>query len=271
MKNSQHTSKTITYTQQRLRELGISKTENQLTNGQASFQAYYYNRTEDEVRYLSQKEIDLHLAQKRKHDNILIRYANIWGEPLRHRSNSNCELTGNIYYQEPDHQTNGRKWATPVLRLRIHEKNRYPIKNIAEDCWKISPKYRTPKNSRIDIFFNGIYQYYIRPLQQKGFDKNLIIQKVKRLFQKICITEGEFKAYYACKLGIPTLGIGGIHGAVKTIKQTFKAGTMEEYDKTIDANFLKSLTDFLQSFEVKKSSFYTTAMLLTIEMIKAGL
>jgi hypothetical protein len=55
-------------------------------------------------------------------------------------------------------------------------------------------KYSAPKGCPIKPYFTGLWQYFPDVTD----------------FEYICITEGEFKAWKACKAGIPCIGIDGI-------------------------------------------------------------
>ncbi|MGB0880595.1 MAG: DUF3854 domain-containing protein [Polaribacter sp.] len=94
-------------------------------------------------------------------------------------------------------------------------------------------KYSTPKGATAQPYFTAFYQCFVNP-------KSRLFQSAD--FSKVVIVEGEFKAWALCLLGVPTIGISGIHNAVKTVK--------DEDGKVIDAILLPELEAFLSDFEV---------------------
>ena len=80
--------------------------------------------------------------------------------------------------------------AKPYTRLRIAEP-------------KDGAKYKTTFGERSACFINGLLAY-----------KHLDWQNQKRLY----ITEGEKKAFVACRQGVPTIGVSGIYNIAKKEK-----------------------------------------------------
>lgn len=220
--------------------------KNVLATGKKMFLPYYFNRTDSELRNLSNADQERILSHPQDAANILIRFSDVWGNQLL----ENPSTTSQSQYTENYGETNGKKWSVPVVRLRINQRNRY-----LQSDGKLSPKYRSPKGSKVHIFLNGIFAYFVEPLLKQGLSRAEIIERLQPVFKKIVITEGEFKAFVGCKNGIPTIGITGIHNAVKTIKQTFEKGTLNESSRTVGAILLKELSDFLLMFDVEEIEF----------------
>lgn len=225
-----HTHKKGAFLRERLKAPDITHTEN-LCNGFSTFESHYYYYLVNEYYNLSNEKKDN--LRPSNFDNILINYSTIWGKQI-------------IY------TPTGNEWSVTAHRIRYNENNRFTFFDDSKQKNVLSPKYRTAKGGANFPFLNGIYAYYIKPLLEKGFTKQEVIEQLKPTFQKIAITEGEFKAFIGCKNGFPTVAASGIHNAVKTIKKTVNKGTLKEYQITIDAEFLPELKDFIKLFEVEE-------------------
>lgn len=232
------------YTHNRLRSYGIGEQENQLPKGKATFLPRYFNLTDNEIRNLSNDKQTRILDRPQSIDNIEISFSDAWGDLVRENPYTASTSQHSEDYGEI---SNGKKWSIPVTRLRIHDKNRYIQKD-----GKLSPKYRSPAGSSTHIFFNGIYTYFVKPLIEQRLSRAAIVAQLMPTFSKIIVTEGEFKAFAACKVGIPCIGITGIHNGVKTIKETLNKGLLNEWSKTVGATLLSELSDFLLQFDVKE-------------------
>ena len=220
------------YLNQRLKNLNITQADNNC-QGFQTFTSYHYRILKDEYYNLTNKEKER--LYKSPFDNILFTYSDIWGE--------------RIFYK-----AKGVKWTKTVERIRYHENNRFDKWNAEKGILERSAKYHTAKGGKVAAFFNGIYAYYIKPLQEQGLTQEQIIQQLRPTFQKIVITEGEFKAFKGCQQQIPTIGISGIHNSVNAIKE-MKVLNQVEYNFTTDAHFLLEIRDFLQIFQVQEVIF----------------
>ena len=220
------------YLNQRLQTLNIQDQDNQC-QGFQTFTSYHYRILKDEYYNLTNQEKER--LYKSPFDNILFTYSDILGE--------------RIFYK-----AKGVKWTKTVERIRYHEQNRWDNWDEESQQFKRSPKYHTAKGGKIAAFFNGIYTYYIKPLQEQGLTQEQIIQKLQPTFQKIVITEGEFKAFKGCQQQIPTIGISGIHNSVNAIKQ-MKHVNQVQYNFTTDAYFLIELREFFTLFKVREVVF----------------
>jgi len=234
-----------TYLAKRLKVPDITDSENRC-KGFITFKPYYYSALSRDFKELSSDKKDKHhrYADYRKsinEDNILISYCDLFGFFI----SEGRTILGdwhNGYEPEGTPQT--------FSRLRAHPSHLFIDKDGK------TYKYKTARKAGNYPFINGIYAYYIKPLLNKGLTKQQAIEKLKPTFQKIAITEGEFKAFIGCKNGFPTIGVSGIHNAVKTIKKTVNKGTLKkEFEITIDAEFLPELKEFIEVFEVKELFF----------------
>lgn len=224
-----------TYTQSRLAELGISADEN-TCHSFKTFDSYYLFHLNSELYGKSKRERERLYAFASPYDNILISYSTIWGRVL-------------------SYTPKGNQWDVATQRIRYHEKNRFENPNQITGKVDKLPKYRSSKNSENKPFFNGIYAYFVKPLLAQGKEKEEILSLLKPIFKKVIITEGEFKAFAGCKLGMPVIGISGIHNAVKTIKQTIVKNTLTKYEITVGADLLPDLLEFIRLFEVAEINF----------------
>lgn len=230
MRNNTHRNKNGPYLISRLKPPRITDNENRC-NGFQTFESYYMPVLDAEMWNMSEQE----RARFRPmpYDNILITYSTLWGNKLSYKPK-------------------GQKWTILSQRIRYNDDNRFPIFNDSKRKTELSAKYRSAKGSKNKPFFNGLFSYYIKPLLKKGHSKAEVIEILKPKFKKIAITEGEFKAFIGCKNGFPTIGVSGIHNAVKTIKKTVHKDTTKEFQITTDANFLPELLEFMRMFEVQE-------------------
>jgi hypothetical protein len=127
-------------------------------------------------------------------------------------------LKGEIYTHQVDTKNNPERH---FYRTRFKEP-------ITDTLTGKSIKYKTPKGGCNYLYFPP----YIRDLYKTKTEIPLLI-----------ITEGEFKSYRACKAGIPTIGISGIHNL-------YNKG-----EKTLDAE----LVSLIKDCKVKKILFLTDA------------
>jgi hypothetical protein len=136
-----------------------------------------------------------------QHGNILINYTDLEGKPM---------LFQNRHYQ-------GR-WsaAQPDYYRRTRYRMPFPDKESGKRI-----KYHSPKGSEARPYFPG--------LLIAGMDRASI--------ETLVITEGEFKAVSACMHGIPTVGISGIHMAVRT---------KDEAGEPIPPRLLPELQEFIE-------------------------
>lgn len=110
---------------------------------------------------------------------------------------------------------NGDKWQKPYTRIRFAEEN-MPVDEKGKKV-----KYKTQFGAQSEVFFNGLLKYFPD------------LQKIKTLV----VTEGEKKAFVACKNAIPSVGIQGIHNLVRKRK--------DAVGNTIAIDFIESFCDLL--------------------------
>lgn len=103
-------------------------------------------------------------------------------------------------------------------------------------------KYKAPKGSKKYPYLFGLAVFFPQLFNaaQSGITP-------PDPMERLLITEGEFKAFISCMFDIPTVGISGIHMA--TDKKTNK------YGRTVGANFIPALEQFLKFFGVKEIVF----------------
>jgi len=161
------------YLTQRLQALSITEEDN-TCQGFSTFSAHPYYIVKDEYYNLTNKELER--FRPSPFDNILFSYSTIWGKRIFYRTKTS-------------------KWQKTVERIRYNEKNRYEFWDRDTNKIKRLHKYHTQKGGKAFAFFNGLYAYYIKPLQAQGYAETQIIEQLRPTFRRIIITEGEFKAF----------------------------------------------------------------------------
>lgn len=147
--------------------------------------------------------------QSDEQDNIVINYFR-------------PQVPGNYQFHKK-----GNKWSEAYNRKRL----KTPI--VDKETGK-SIKYLSPKDSGLAPFFSPLLiDAYVN-------DKEI---------ETLIITEGEFKAFKACKHNIPTIGLTGYEG----FYSTHEKGTIHE-----------DIIDFIQVCQVQNVIFLTDADTLTI-------
>ena len=208
----------MSYLNDRLKESRITLDENNAL-GFPTFDSYYYSMLQSDQYGLNEAERAKKVF-KCKTDNIKITY---------------CDLNGGPLHIKPK----GRSWSARYERLRFSDENRrYYVPNENGGTKEVlGPKYISGKGFPNWPFLNGLFTFNI-------FPKN----------GTLYITEGEFKAFVACKFGFPTIGVSGIHNAVKTVKKTFGVYP-NEIEKTVDANVIEPIKDFIKLNHINKVCF----------------
>lgn len=112
-----------------------------------------------------------------------------------------------------------------------------------------SPKYTQPKASGSQPYFTALWLFFLNKDTAK-FEPN---------FEHIYITEGEFKAFALCSLGIPAIGISGINNgtiafnANNQTRREFRADELNYAKFTTErAEFLPLIAEFIKSHQVKQ-------------------
>ena len=132
------------YLTQRLAAIGITEAAN-TCQGFQTFGSYHYPIVNDEYYNLTNEQKER--LKPSPFDNILFTYSDIWGQK--------------VYYKSKE-----AKWTKTVQRIRYHEENRFEFWDQATGNIKRSPKYHTARGGKVSAFFNGLYAYYIKPLQE---------------------------------------------------------------------------------------------------------
>jgi len=208
----------MSYLNKRLKESKITSEENNAL-GFPAFDSYFYSMLQSDQYGLTEKEREKRVV-KTKNDNIKISY---------------CDLNGGPLHIKPK----GRSWSARYERLRFSDDNRryYMPDENGGTKEVLGPKYISGKGFPNWPFLNGLFTYDCVP--ENG---------------TLYITEGEFKAFVACKFGFPTIGVSGIHNAVKTVKKW--VGTYpNEIEKTVDANVIEPIQDFIKLNHINKVCF----------------
>jgi len=112
-----------------------------------------------------------------------------------------------------------------------------------------SPKYTQPKASGSQPYFTALWLFFL----------NKDTAKYEPNFEHIYITEGEFKAFALCSLGIPAIGISGINNgtiafnANNQTRREFRADELNYAKFTTErAEFLPLIAEFIKSHQVKQ-------------------
>jgi len=134
-----------------------------------------------------------------------------------------CDWEGNPYKQKINNGRSTRKYF--IYRHKIPFYNK-------EGKWQ---KYSTETGCKPRADFSGIHQYF---------------SGVKKI-DTIVITEGSFKAFTACKLGIPAVALHGIHNGVLVSR--------DQNNRAINYRLLPELKEFIRQFGVKKVVFLLDA------------
>lgn len=208
----------MSYLNKRLKESKITSEQNNAL-GFPTFDSYFYSMLQSDQYGLSEKEREKRVI-KTKNDNIKISY---------------CDLNGGPLHIKPK----GRAWSARYERLRFSDDNRryYMPDENGGTKEVLGPKYISGKGFSNWPFLNGLFTYDCFP--ENG---------------TLYITEGEFKAFVACKFGFPTIGVSGIHNAVKTVKKW--VGTYpNEIERTVDANVIEPIQDFIKLNHINKVCF----------------
>lgn len=129
----------------------------------------------------------------------------------------------------------------PFLRIRHSDK--------FLRLYSSSPKYTQPKASGSQPYFTALWLFFLNKDTAK-FEPN---------FEHIYITEGEFKAFALCSLGIPAIGISGINNgtiafnANNQTRREFRADELNYAKFTTDrAEFLPLIAEFIAEYKVKQ-------------------
>ena len=164
--------------------------------------------------------------------NIQIKYLDFRGLPLYFTATQ----------QEPEAFD---VWQEPFVRVRHSDKY---LRTYTD-----AEKYWQPKGSSSTPYFTALWLFFLNKDTAK-FEPN---------FEHVFITEGEFKAFALCSLGIPTIGIGGINNGTKAYnaanqtRREFKVrADVLNYAKftTERAEFLPLIADFITEYKVKHIS-----------------
>jgi hypothetical protein len=149
-------------------------------------QQAYLTKRQNELRTFGatdeqlKQSFAIHRAAHNTFGNIQINYLDFRGLPLYFTATQ----------QEPEAFD---VWQEPFVRVR-HSEQYLRTYTDAEKYWQ-------PKYSSSTPYFTALWLFFLNKDTAK-FEPN---------FEHIYITEGEFKAFALCSLGIPTIGISGIN------------------------------------------------------------
>lgn len=129
----------------------------------------------------------------------------------------------------------GSRYNTGYKRIR------YAIPRNDKKTGK-SIKYHSPPDTSSRPFLNGLVKFFPQgPIET------------------LYMVEGEFKAFVLCKMGIPAIGISGIHCFSKLIRKKIDNSNNsfadERKGKVLDAQFLKEILQVIKLKGVKKLVF----------------
>jgi len=132
-------------------------------------------------------------------------------------------------------------WQEPFVRVRHSEQYLRTYTH--------AKKYWQPKYSSSTPYFTALWLFFLNKGTAK-FEPN---------FEHIYITEGEFKAFALCSLGIPTIGISGINNgtiafnANNQTRREFRADELNYAKFTTErAEFLPLIAEFIAEYKVKQ-------------------
>jgi len=132
-------------------------------------------------------------------------------------------------------------WQEPFVRVRHSEQYLRTYTH--------AKKYWQPKYSSSTPYFTALWLFFLNKDTAK-FEPN---------FEHIYITEGEFKAFALCSLGIPTIGISGInngtiaYNAANQTRRELRANAESHAKFTTErAEFLPLIAEFIAEYKVNQ-------------------
>ena len=203
---------------------------------QAVQQQAYLTKRQNELRTFGatdeqlKQSFAIHRAAHNTFGNVQINYLDFRGLPLYFTATQ----------QEPEAFD---VWQEPFVRVRHSDK----FTQIYADA----PKYTQPTGSGSQPYFTALWLFFL----------NKDTAKYEPNFEHIYITEGEFKAFALCSLGIPAIGISGInngtiaYNAANQTRREFRADVLNYAKFTTErAEFLPLIADFITEYKVKHIS-----------------
>jgi len=211
---------------------------------QAVQQQAYLTKRQNELRAFGATDEQLKLsfaidsAAHNTFGNIQIKYLDFRGKPLYFTATQQEPEAFDVW-QEAVYQAANR--SEQFVRVRHSDKYLRTYKD-AEKYWQ-------PKGSSSTPYFTALWLFFLNKDTAK-FEPN---------FEHIYITEGEFKAFALCSLGIPTIGIPGInngtiaYNAANQTRREFRADVLNYAKFTTErAEFLPLIADFIAEYKVKQ-------------------
>lgn len=211
----------------------------------AAEQQAYLTKRQNELRTFGATDEQLNKAFKIHRaahnmfgDNIQINYLDFRGLPLFFETTQQEPEAFDVW-AEAVHQTANH--SEPFLRIRYSDKSLRLNAKL--------PKYWQPKYSSSTPYFTALWLFFLNKDTAK-FEPN---------FEHIYITEGEFKAFALCSLGIPTIGISGInngtiaYNAANQTRRELRANAESHAKFTTErAEFLPLIAEFIAEYKVKQ-------------------
>lgn len=210
----------------------------------AAEQQAYLTKRQNELRTFGATDEQLNKAFKIHRaahnmfgDNIQINYLDFRGLPLFFETTQQepeaFDVWAEAVYQTANH-------SEPFLRIRHSDKTLRLNPKL--------PKYWQPKYSSSTPYFTALWLFFL----------NKDTAKYEPNFEHIYITEGEFKAFALCSLGIPAIGIPGINNgtiafnANNQTRREFRADELNYAKFTTErAEFLPLIAEFIAEYKVK--------------------
>ena len=215
--------------------------KNQEFNENLVNNSYLQNR-KNELKKLGATDAQLnhaftiHRAAHNTSGNVQIDYLTVDGTPVLYTPKQQTETF--------DVWGNFVSFAQPFCRVRYTPEHieRYGVKH----------KYTQPPSSGIHAYFTALFQTYLNPPTRTHQSD----------FSTIYITEGEFKSFAMCAMGLPTIGISGINsgviaknaaGKTRNDLRTEHTEHTTEHTKFVahTAKFLPEIQEFLTAKQVK--------------------
>lgn len=211
----------------------------------AAEQQAYLTKRQNELRTFGATDEQLNKAFKIHRaahnmfgDNIQINYLDFRGLPLFFETTQREPEAFDVW-AEAVHQTANH--SEPFLRIRYSDKSLRLNAKL--------PKYWQPKYSSSTPYFTALWLFFLNKDTAK-FEPN---------FEHIYITEGEFKAFALCSLGIPTIGISGInngtiaYNAANQTRRELRANAESHAKFTTErAEFLPLIAEFIAEYKVNQ-------------------
>jgi predicted ATPase len=211
----------------------------------AAEQQAYLTKRQNELRTFGATDEQLNKAFKIHRaahnmfgDNIQINYLDFRGLPLFFETTQQEPEAFDVW-AEAVHQTANH--SEPFLRIRYSDKSLRLNAKL--------PKYWQPKYSSSTPYFTALWLFFLNKDTAK-FEPN---------FEHIYITEGEFKAFALCSLGIPTIGISGInngtiaYNAANQTRRELRANAESHAKFTTErAEFLPLIAEFIAEYKVNQ-------------------